>query len=483
MQLTQKFLTNALPYATFYDGDTPMTDALWQAYEHHVEVGVSFDSRTITEKELFVPLPGSTCDGHDFIEMALHKGACGSLVNAQFVMRYQALPAACKAHKLFIVVPDVQTALCDLARAWRKNFVCPVVGITGSLGKTSTKEMLRSILTAIDIDAYVSFKNYNNVLGVSYNLLRIPSSVTTIVLEMGINDIGEMRQLVDLVQPTIGVVTCVAHVHTEGLGNSLVAVAREKCEIFSHFTQHNVGIVCGDQPSLAKRFYPHKIVFFGARKRNQVYARNVRVVVGADGLFMTEFVLHWFDQKAKVCMRGNHPSIVHNALAASTVAYFLHIPLSAVVAGLEVYSGTKGRFEVKKIKHNRGMILDDCYNAGPESMRAALQAFTTFTTTGHKIAVLGDMLELGPQELAWHRAIGRFIARRVSAVDRLILVGKRAHVMREVVPSSLACKCVDDWRGAAHALEKLLEGQSNAIVLVKASHGMHLDEVVKILAE
>ena len=483
MKITQKFLTNALPYATFYCGDTPMTDALWQAYQDHAEVGVSFDSRTITEYELFVPLPGSTCDGHDFIEMALRKGACGSLVSAQSVMRYQALPAERKAHKLFIIVPDVQTALCDLARAWRKIFVCPVVGITGSLGKTSTKEMLRSILTAAGVNAYVSFKNYNNVLGVSYNLLRVPSSVTAIVLEMGINDIGEMRQLVDLVQPTMGVITCVAHVHTEGLGNSLAAVAREKCEIFSQFTQQNVGIVYGDQPSLAKRSYPHNIAFFGARKRNHVHARNVRFVVGADGLFMTEFVLHWFDQKADVCMRGNHPSLVHNALAASTAAYFLSIPLGAVVVGLEAYSGTKGRFEVKKIKHNRGMILDDCYNAGPESMRAALQAFATFTTTGPKIAVLGDMLELGSKELAWHRAIGRFIARRVSAVDHLVLVGKRAHVMREVVPPSLVCKCVDDWQGAAHALESLLEGQSNAVVLVKASHGMHLDEVVRILAE
>ncbi|MFA5306831.1 MAG: UDP-N-acetylmuramoyl-tripeptide--D-alanyl-D-alanine ligase [Candidatus Babeliales bacterium] len=483
MKITQEFLTNALPYATFYCGDTPMTDALWQTYEQHVEIGVSFDSRTITEHELFVPLPGSNCDGHDFIEMALRRGACGSLVSAQSLMRYQALPTECTTHKLFIVVPDVQTALCDLARAWRKRFVCPVVGITGSLGKTSTKEMLRSILSAIDSDAYVSFKNYNNVLGVSYNLLRIPSSVTTIVLEMGINDIGEMRQLVDLVQPTIGVVTCVAHVHTEGLGNSLIAVAREKCEIFSQFTQHNVGIVCGDQPSLAKRSYPHKVAFFGARKRNQVHARNVRIVAGSDGLFMTEFNLHWFDQKALVRMRGNHPSIVHNALAASTVAYFLHIPLNAVVAGLEAYSGTKSRFEVKKIKYNRGMILDDCYNAGPESMRAALQAFATFTATGLKIAVLGDMLELGHQELRWHRAIGRFIARRISAVDRLILVGKRAHVMREVVPSSLVCNCVDDWQAAAHELENLLEGQSDAVILVKASHGMHLDEIVKILAE
>lgn len=478
MKLIKDFLTQAHPQAAFFQGDTLMTDALWQTYECHDEVGVSFDSRNIASGDLFVPLPGSTCDGHDFIEAALKNGASGSLLSCAQQSRLQKLPKELKANKLFIIIPDVQQALCALAIAWRQQLACPVVGITGSVGKTSTKEMLRSILKAAGINFYVSFKNYNNVLGVAYNLLRIPSSAVVAVIEMGINDVGEMRELVELVRPTVGLVTCIGHVHTQGLGNSLAAVAQEKCELFSQFAAHDVGIVYGDQPCLAQRSYAHKIAYFGMRKRNDVHAGNVRVVPDEQGAFTTEFIVHWYGQKAKICMRGNHPSVVHNALAASTVAYFLSLPLQAVVAGLEAYQGTEGRFEIKKIKDNRGMLLDDCYNASPESMRAALQAFARFKTDGPKIAVLGDMLELGAQELRWHRAVGRFIATKISGVNYLILVGTRARAIRAAVPSSVACSCVQDWHEAATVLEKLLLEQTGALVLVKASHGMHLDRLV-----
>jgi UDP-N-acetylmuramoyl-tripeptide--D-alanyl-D-alanine ligase len=320
-------------------------------------------------------------------------------------------------------------------------------------------------------------------LGVSYNVLRIPSSVSVAVLEMGINDVGEMRQLVAIAHPTIGIITCVAHTHTAGLGNSLASVAQEKCEIFSFFNQNNVGIVPGDQPIVAKRLYHHPIAYFGLRAHNQIRARRVQVIANEEGAFVTEFILRCGDDETSVHMQGNHPSIVHNALAASAIAHFLHVPLLHIAAGLAAYRGTDGRFQIKKLKGNKGIIIDDCYNASPESMRAALHALTNFTTHGAKIAVLGDMLELGRNERRWHRAIGTLIAKKGVAVDHLVLVGKRARDIGATVPTSLSCQYVDDWQSASQAVNTLLATQSRSVVLVKASHGMQLDKLVHVLVE
>jgi UDP-N-acetylmuramoyl-tripeptide--D-alanyl-D-alanine ligase len=483
VKLTKDFLTQALPHATFLLGSVPMTEADWLNCEQHPEVGVSFDSRTIAEGDLFVPLAGASCDGHDFIAMALERGACGSLVAAQQRACLGKLSEVHKNNKLFILVADVGQALLDLATAWRCRLTCPIVGVTGSLGKTSTKEMVRSILQAAGVASYVSFKNYNNVLGVSYNVLRIPSSVTVAVLEMGVNDVGEMRQLVAIARPTMALITCVAHTHTEGLGNSLASVAHEKCEIFSLFGQNNVGIIPGDKTILAKRSYTHQIASFGLRVHNNIRARTVRVTTDSDGAFVTEFVLCCGDDKNVVRMHGNHPSIVHNALAASAIAHFLHIPLASIVAGLEAYKGTDGRFQIKKLKDNKGIILDDCYNASPESMRAALHALTQFKHHGRTIAVLGDMLELGRNERRWHRSVGKLIAQKSADVNYLILVGKRARDIGEMVPSSLLCQHVDDWQAAAKTLNVLLSDHQPSVVLVKASHGMQLDKLVRVLVE
>jgi UDP-N-acetylmuramoyl-tripeptide--D-alanyl-D-alanine ligase len=481
VKLTQDFLSKALPYATFFDGYEKISARAWGIYQTHPEVGVSFDSRTIMPHDLFVPLPGASCDGHDFIEAALQRGACGSLMCRAQLQRKEKLSALLAQNKLFIVVPDVEQALRDLAVAWRAQLTCTVVGVTGSLGKTSTKEMLRTILDTAGSASYVSFKNYNNVLGVSYNILRVPSWSTVAVIEMGINDPGEMRQLVDIVRPTMALITTIAHTHTQGLGNSLASVAREKCEIFAHFKRENIGIIHGDQRILAHHTYPHKVIFFGMRAHNNIRARKVRQLCTQDGSFVTEFVLSYGEHEISVRMQGNHPSLVHNALAASSIAYCLQIPLSSIVAGLLAYRGTDGRFQIKKLKDDKGIILDDCYNASPESMRAALTALMQFTQHGHRIAVLGDMLELGQQERRWHRLIGRVIAQKYSNIDHVVLVGSRAREIGALLPSSLSCDYVNDWQEAVHAVNALLAQQSRSVVLVKASHGMQLDRLVRSL--
>ena len=483
MKLTREFLTTALPQAAVYlNGSLVQSndDAVWQSLVARGDIMVSIDSRTIQPGEFFVAIQGPSFDGHDFIRGALERGACGVLMSSDRLAIMTSLPAALQ-QALFIVASDTLEAFIALAKTRRQQFTGPVVAITGSVGKTSTKEMLRTVLETAGVPAYISFKNYNNVFGVCYNLLRIPSTATVAVLEVGINEKGEMAQLADIVRPSIGVITNVAHAHLEGLGNSLASVAHEKRQLFSFFTTTDVGIVCGDLPILNTASYSHPVARFGLKTKNQVQARKVAVVKDDNGNYKTVFTMKWYGHKASVALATSHTAMVMNALAAATVSYFLAVRFESVVAGLLAYQGFERRFEMKKIRGNRGILLNDCYNANPESMKAALTAFAKLETSGPKIAVIGDMLELGTREAYWHRQIGRFIG-KTSVLSSLILVGERTKGIAKTLPRTVSAHWVKDWQEAKTALEALLTA-SEAAVLVKASNGMHLDLMVKEIVE
>lgn len=480
MKLSKDFLCDVLESATFQWGDTALSrDAdVWNVgHLDKREVVVSIDSRTILPGEFFIALKGPQFDGHDFVAAAVQRGACGVLVSQQGYEAIKKSFSVTGIEVLVVIVPDVQQAFIDLAKAWRKKLTCPVVGITGSVGKTSTKEMVRSIVQKAGLDAYVSFKNYNNIFGLCYNILRIPLSSKAAILEVGINEQGEMLQLADILRPNIALITCVAHAHLEGLGDCLQTVAHEKRQLFAFFTGQEVGIICGDQPLLSDVHYAHPIARFGAKTRNQVQSRKITLAHdGKDG-FITTFVLKWYGKKASVTMQGNHKGFINNALAASSIAYFLQLSLDSVVQGLQAYEGVESRFEMKQLRANKGILFNDCYNANPESMKAAIVAFSQFKGTGPKIAVLGDMLELGKKEAYWHRQIGRVITKS-SDVDILILVGERARMIGKTTPMDMPIEFAQNWQEAQQKLEGLLT-HDDTFVLVKASHGMHLDQMVK----
>jgi UDP-N-acetylmuramoyl-tripeptide--D-alanyl-D-alanine ligase len=483
MKLSKDFLYTALPGASFQFANKDLTvqDSLWAVLEKKGEVLVSIDSRTIQPGELFIALKGPSFDGHDFVADALSKGACGALIDQSRTDVLKKINPDVCAHAFFIKSTNALDAFIALAKAWRQRLTCPVVGITGSVGKTSTKEMLKTILTAAGVDAYASYKNYNNVFGMCYNILRIPEKTAVAVLEVGINEVGEMRQLVDILRPSIGLVTCVAHAHLEGLGNSLNIVAQEKRQLFSFFTPQDIGIVNGDQSLLSDVCYAHPIAKFGLKTKNQIQARRVQFLYHENGTVSTSFFLKWYGQKASIQLQGNHTGFVYNALAASALAYFLHIPFDAVVKGLHAYQGVERRFELKKLKDGRGTLLSDCYNANPESMKAALIAFSRFKTTGPKIVVLGDMLELGKREAYWHRQIGRVICKE-APINTLILVGERARMIGKMLPLQMPIEFAQDWQEAQKMLELHL-AQKDSLVLVKASHGMRLDKMVDAVVE
>ncbi len=452
---------------------------VWHFYHQNQEVFVAVDSRLVKKNDIFVALSGQTTDGHAFLEDALQIGASAFIVN-KHDERVKMLTPESVGNRLIIKVDDTYQALIALTKAWRARMTFPVIGITGSIGKTTTKELLRAIFERAGLDFYVSLKNQNTFTGLCINLLRVPLDCDVAAFEVGISKPGEMDVKADILRPTLGLITCIAHSHLLDFG-SLATISYEKRRLFKHFTAQEVGIVLGDQPLLTDVYYAHPVAKFGFKTKNQVQARKVKHVVAADGKAVTEFVLKWYRQRALVRLQANHVGLVQNALAASTIAYFLKIPLSVVVEAIQSYTSFENRFETKVIKGDRGVVVSDCYNANPESMRAAILAFDKMVAKGKKIAVLGDMLELGEKEDFWHRQIGRLLG-KTSTIDAVVLVGERSRMIYKTAPSSLTVEWTENWQHAQEKLEALLP-EKDALVLVKASHGMTLNNIVDAVTE
>ncbi len=484
MKLSKSFLTKALPDAMYYYNHVLYDDAasdLWSSVDDKRDVNVALDSRSLEAGDFFIALKGIQVDGHTFLADVLAHGASGALIAHDRLDLVKKLDKALVVNKLFVVVADTTIAFLALARARRDELTIPIVGVTGSVGKTTTKEMLRVMLNSAGIPAFVSFKNYNTDLGVSYNILRIPEYAQVAVIEMGINGQGEMRQLVDIVKPTFAVITNIGHAHVGHLGGNLHGVSHEKRQIFSRFTQDGVGIINGDQDLLTDIHYNHPVAKFGLKTKNQVQARKVRVLLDENGQPQTHFVLKWYGEKAPVVLKNNHPGGVANALAAATVAYFLKIPLDAVVRALASYASFENRFEPKKLKQNKGHLLSDCYNANPENMKAALIAFSQLPAQGQKVLVLGEMFELGDRQDYWHRQVSRELA-KVSDLGVLITVGKRAQLYTKMLSRAVKVYNADDWQQALDAFKDCINTEG-ALVLVKGGRSLRLENMIKEVVE
>lgn len=435
------------------------------------------DSRKLKQNSVFVALQGEKVDGHDFIEQALEKGAIVVIAKKDKQGCIKKITSDLLENKLFIFVDDGFDALIILAKNWRQKFNIPVIGITGSIGKTSTKKMLEHILKQAKIPAYISVKNQNTNIGLSLNILNMNSEHRVAVFELGISRAGEMAELADILQPTIAVITKISHSHTLSLGK-LEEVAVQKKLIFKNFKTDNVGIICGDDDLLIKSCYRHPVIRFGLKTKNHINARKVEVVDGR-----VNFILKIYSKKQKVRMQTSHVGAVNNALAATAVSSLLNISNENIINGIENFKGFDNRFEEKIILHNRGIFISDCYNANPESMKAAILAFGRIKKSGPKIAILGDMLELGIGEKFWHRQVGRFLA-RAEDLDFVILVGKNAKLMEKTSPINLKIYCAKDWKQAKEKLCAIFEINKNQkhLVLVKASRGMMLDKIVDQLS-
>ena len=434
--------------------------------------GVSTDSRTVQKGDLFVALSGERFNGHKFVSSAIERGAVAAMIKAQAA--YELNPG-----RPLISVADTRLGLGQLAASWRKRFVMPLVAITGSNGKTTVKEMIASILRQEvdnqqlgDHDAaenvLATEGNLNNDIGVPLMLLRIREQHVFAVIEMGMNHMGEIAYLTQLTKPNVAVITNAGLAHIEGLG-TLEAVAYAKGEIFSELDQQGVAIINADDqyaPLWRRLVNGRRVVDFGLNEKAQVSASF------QTGSLTSHVTLRLPDGIEQMVLQVPGEHNVRNALAAAATAVGLGINKAVIAAGLQKFCGVSGRIQKKKGFH-RATLLDDSYNANPESVRAALAVLAA--TSGKKILVLGDMGELGKSAVDFHRRIGKEACH--AGIDRLFTFGELSAYASE----SFGC-------GAQHFEnidELLMEAKKSlaedVTVLVKGSRFMRMERIVKEL--
>ncbi|MCK4651022.1 UDP-N-acetylmuramoyl-tripeptide--D-alanyl-D-alanine ligase [Candidatus Babeliales bacterium] len=483
MSFSRYFLKVALPTAVFKVGNSSHKIDTDNFFENNFISGFCIDSRKIKQGEIFLALEGENVDGHDFVEDAIKNGAIGIIINQEKEWILQKIKKDVLSGKLIIIVKNTLNALIQLAKVWRSRFCYPVVGITGSVGKTTTKEIVSHIFKIVNFTAYVSYKNQNSLIGLCLNILNMRKDHKVAVFEVGISKIGEMEVKADILRPTIALITCIAHSHTYGLGK-LLDIANQKNQIFKYFNSCDIGIINGDQPILSNNNYNYPTISFGMKIKNHLRAGKIRIEYEKNGNDLhTNFMLKIYNQKISLRLKGNHEGLIYNSLAASSIAYLLGISVNDIIKGLQTFSGVESRFEKKIASCGNGTIINDCYNANPKSMKAAIFAFSRIKCSGVKIAVLGDMLELGEREVFWHRQVGR-VLRKVLDLDFLILVGNLAKHIAKTAPMKINIIFVSDWIDAEKVVRDILKKypKNHSFVLAKSSKAMNLNKMVEQLS-
>lgn len=432
--------------------------------------GVVIDSRKIEKGFVFIATRGERVDGHSFIDSAFEKCAIGVVC--------EKAPANPKG--AYILVKDSFQALKDIAEFYRRQLDIKVVGITGSVGKTSTKEFIAGVL-AKGFNTLKTEGNFNNEIGLPLTVLRIREDCEAAVLEMGISDFGEMTRLSKIAKPDICVITNIGQCHLENLGTR-DGILKAKTEIFEFMDKDGSVCLNGDDDKLAtiKEVNGKRPLFFGMGRQNDIYADNYENK-GLDGSSARIHIKSGgaetaFD--AQIPLLGEH--MVYNALAAAAVGVLLGLSPEQISEGISSVKPVGGRSHV--IRTDSYTIIDDCYNANPVSMRAALDLLSQ-SSDARKVAVLGDMFELGENENALHAQTGEYAAG--GRTDVLICVGKLCKNMydaaQNVENSAAELYYFEDKAQMLSALDRLLKNGDT--VLVKASHGMGFDEVVKKLSK
>lgn len=428
--------------------------------------GVSTDSRTVAAGNLFVALKGPNFDGHQFLAVAAQQGAAAAI--CEHPVPDVSLPQ--------IIVSDTLRALGDLAAAWRRQFELPIAAITGSSGKTTTKEMLAAIL-GIDTPGLKTEGNFNNLIGLPLTVFKLSPTHRWAVLEMGMSERGEIARLAEIAAPTVGLVTNVAAAHLSTL-KSLDGVARAKGELFVALQPGSSAVVNSDDERVLALPVANGVrrILYGLTDKAEVRAEEI-ATIGTTVRF--RLCTPVGTAPVQLNLPGRHN--VANALAATAAALTMGSALEAVVAGLEAFRPTRGRMETVLLA-NDILLLEDTYNANPLSVKAALAALNDLGAGQRRIAILGDMLELGENTAELHREVGSFAA---THCDCLIVLGAQAEALangaRSAGMSDAVITVVASHDQANAQLAQLV--QPGDRILVKGSRGMKMERIAVALRE
>lgn len=440
--------------------------------------GVSTDSRTMRAGELFVPLKGERFDGHDFVAAAVAQGAAAVLIQADRIEKVAAEFGADPPRRVaFVAVEDTLVALLQLAAWHRRQFCGPVVAVTGSNGKTTTKDMIAAVL-AEKGPVLATAGNLNTEIGVSLTLLRREPQHEYIVVEMGMRGLGQIADLVSVARPTVGVVTNVGPVHLELL-KTMEAVTAAKRELVEGLPAAGTAVLNADDPRVAGMASASaaEVITYGCRAAADVRGKDIRSL-GEHGV---AFTLWHGGQHVEVHLPiiGRHN--VYNALAAAAVGLTCGLDLESIARGLAGFTASAMRMQLERLPTGI-TVLNDAYNASPASMRAALETLTDLPAD-RRIAVLGDMLELGHDSEAEHTAIGRLVA--ALPVDLLLTVGHHGGRIADGARSGgFPADCIVRVHDALEAADRVRAlAQAGDVILVKASRGLQLEQVVNALKE
>jgi UDP-N-acetylmuramoyl-tripeptide--D-alanyl-D-alanine ligase len=424
--------------------------------------GYSIDSRTVQPGEIFFAVKGENMDGHDFVDQALSKGAIAAVIGQDQGRRYSAVAS-------LISVGDTLVALQTLAAAVRRLWAKPLIGVTGSAGKTTTKEAIAHVL-ATRFRVFKSEGNFNNHFGLPLMLLKIEAEHDLAIIEMGMSHAGEIAALAKIAQPEIGVVTNVAPVHLEYF-KSIAEIARAKYELIQSLPAGGTAVLNADDEYVAQfsRDFHGNVITYGFHASADVRAENLR----SQGVFGSSFdvVIGGCREHATLPLLGAHN--IANALAAVSVSVERGLAPSEAVMALATITPADKRGQVVKLGNIT--VINDCYNSNPKALDAMVDALAT-TPAARRIVVAGEMLELGPSAEAMHRQCGRHLAQ--NRIDVLLGVRGLAERMAESAKESgIRAEFVATPEEAGEWLA--LETRPGDVVLLKASRGVKLERALE----
>ena len=434
--------------------------------EETLVTDIVIDSRKASKDNAFVAIVGENLDGHDFINLAINQGCKTIIKNKNNNVDIE------NKEINVIEVNNTEIALGDIARFYKNKFEIPFIAVTGSVGKTTTRDMVHSTISA----KYNSLKNVgnlNNQFGVPLTLFNLNKGHECAVIEMGMSGFNEIEYLVNIVHPQIGIISNVGYSHVEHLG-SRDGIFKAKMEITTNFDESSLLIVNGDDDclkTLKNKDLVYKLKTFGFEKNNDIYCESFEM---DEDSINFRAVIDGKKEEFFIPTVGKHN--IYNAMAAILVGINLNMTIEEIKDGLKNFQCTKNRLDI--IKNNNLTIIDSVYNASIDSMTAALNILGRYES--RRVAILGDMFEMGEFAEFGHRQVGKAA---LENVDILIAIGKDAEfIVKELKESNMNPDNLYHFETKEEAIEKLDEIiKANDTILVKASRGMHLEKIVEHL--